>query len=120
MSLASFRDSGELEFGADDAFVLAPVDDTDPAVMRLAHFKCRHGAQRTVDLQFDRAHQAFTLLDDAVDARPVPAPTRGKRGRNPQRATPDPAFSPERLAELWNTTAAAPADAVADDDGGDD
>lgn len=117
MSLASFRDSGELEYGADDAFLLAPVDDTDPNVVRLSHLKCRHGAQRTVDLHFDRPRQAFTLLDDAVDARPAPPPARGKRSRKPQRATPDPAFSPERLAELWKSTPAAPADAVADDGG---
>jgi replicative DNA helicase len=117
LSLASFRDSGELEFGADDAFILAPVDDTDPNVVRLSHLKCRHGAQRTVDLRFDRARQAFTLLDDAVDARPAPPPARGKRSRKPQRATPDPAFSPERLAELWKSTPAAPADALADDGG---
>lgn len=117
MSLASFRDSGELEYGADDAFLLAPVDDTDPSVVRLSHLKCRHGAQRTIDLHFDRARQAFTLLDDAVDARPAPTPARGKRGRKPQHATPDPAFSPARLAELWKSTPAAPADAVADDGG---
>ena len=117
MSLASFRDSGELEYGADDAFLLAPVDDADPNVVRLSHLKCRHGAQRTVDLNFDRARQSFTLLDDAVDARPAPTPARGKRSRKPQRATPDPAFSPERLAALWKSTPAAPGDADADDGG---
>jgi hypothetical protein len=89
--------------------------------VRLSHLKCRHGAQRTVDLRFDRARQAFTLLDDAVDARPAPPPARGKRSRRPQHATPDPAFAPDRLAELWKMTPAAPADAVAaDDDGGDE
>jgi replicative DNA helicase len=117
MSLASFRDSGELEYGADDAFVLAPVDDADPSVVRLSHLKCRHGAQRTIDLHFDRARQAFTLLDDAVDARPAPPPARGKRSRKPKGATPHPEFSPERLAELWRSTTAAPPDA---DDGGDE
>ena len=117
LSLASYRDSGELEFGCDDAFLLAPVDEAEPAVVRLSHLKCRHGAQRTVDLRFDRAHQAFTLLDAAVEARPAPTPARGKRGRKPQHATPDPAFSPERLAELWKSTPAAPADAAADDGG---
>lgn len=121
MSLASFRDSGELEYGADDAFLLAPVDEADKSVVRLSHLKSRHGAEHTVDLHFDRARQAFTLLDDAPDARPDPTPARGKRSRRPQRATPDPAFAPERLAELWKTTPAAPADAVAaDDDGGDE
>jgi replicative DNA helicase len=121
MSLASFRDSGELEYGADDAFLLAPVDDADPSVVRLSHLKCRHGAQRSIDLQFDRARQAFTLLDDAVDAAPPPKRARGKRGSKRQHVAPDPAFAPERLAELWKTTPAAPADAVAvDDDGGDE
>ena len=119
MSLASFRDSGELEYGADNAFLLAPVDENDKSVVQLSHLKSRHGAEHTIDLHFDRARQSFTLLDDAVDARPAPTPARGKRGRKPQRATPDPAFSPERLAELWKSTPAAPADAVTDD-GGDD
>jgi replicative DNA helicase len=117
MSLASFRDSGELEYGADNAFLLAPGDDTDKSVVRLSHLKSRHGAEHTIDLRFDRAHQAFTLLDAAVEARPAPTPARGKRGRKPQRAKPDPAFSPERLAELWKSTPAAPADAVTDDGG---
>jgi replicative DNA helicase len=117
MSLASFRDSGELEYGADDAFLLSPVDDRDPSAVRLSHLKCRHGACRTIDLRFDRARQAFTLLDTPADARPAPASARGKRGRKANHATPHPAFSPERLAELWGATTAAPADAVADDGG---
>jgi len=117
MSLASFRDSGELEYGADDAFLLAPVDENDKSVVRLSHLKSRHGAEHTIDLHFDRARQSFTLLDDAVDARPASSPARGKRGRKPQYATPDPAFSPERLAELWKSPPAAPADAVTDDGG---
>jgi len=116
MGLASFRDSGELEFGADDAFLIAPVDDAEPSVVRLSHLKCRHGATRTIDLNFDRAHQSFTLLNDAVDARPAPA--RGKRRGQPKPAAPDPAFAPERLAELWAATAPAPADAGTD--GGDE
>jgi replicative DNA helicase len=110
MSLASFRDSGELEYGADDAFLLAPADDADPSVVRLSHLKCRHGAQRTIDMTFDRAHQSFTLLDDAVDERP--APSKHKRSRKPQ---PHPEFAPERLAELWAATPAASADAGGDE-----
>jgi replicative DNA helicase len=115
MSLASFRDSGELEYGADDAFLLAPVDDADPNIMRLSHLKCRHGAQRTVDLNFDRARQAFTLLDDAVDTKPAAKPGRGKRGHQPQCATPESAFSDEQLARMWKATPAASAGHVADD-----
>jgi replicative DNA helicase len=117
MSLASFRDSGELEYGADDAHLLAPVDDADPNVVRLSHLKCRHGAQRTVDLHFDRARQAFTLLDDAVDARPAPEPSHRRRGRKPKPATPDPAFAPERLNALWDSTPVAPDDAADADEG---
>ena len=117
MSLASFRDSGELEYGADDAFLLAPVDENDKRVVRLSHLKSRHGAEQTIDLNFDRARQSFTLLDAAVDARPAATPGRGKRDRKAKPVLPDPAFSPERLAELWKSTAAAPADAVADDGG---
>lgn len=117
MSLASFRDSGELEYGADDAFVLAPVDDADPGVMRLSHFKCRHGAQRSIDLAFDRGRQAFTLLDDAVDTRPPPESSSRRRGRKPKGVKPDPAFAPEHLAKLWAATPAAADDAVAVDEG---
>ena len=117
MSLASFRDSGELEYGADDAFLLAPVDENDKRVVRLSHLKSRHGAEQTIDLNFDRARQSFTLLDAAGDARPAATPGRGKRDRKAKPVLPDPAFSPERLAELWKSTAAAPADAVADDGG---
>ena len=115
MSLASFRDSGELEYGADDAFLLAPPDDAGPGVVRLSHLKCRHGAQRSIDLRFDRARQAFTLLDDAVDAAPPPKRARGKRGPKRQHVAPDPAFAPERLAELWKSTPAAPADGMDDE-----
>jgi replicative DNA helicase len=110
MSLASFRDSGELEYGADDAFLLAPADDADPSVVRLSHLKCRHGAQRTIDMTFDRAHQSFTLLDDAVDEQA--APSKHKRSRKPQ---PHAEFAPERLAELWAATPAASADAGGDE-----
>jgi hypothetical protein len=85
--------------------------------VRLSHLKSRHGAEQTIDLNFDRARQSFTLLDAAVDARPAPTVGRGKRDRKPKPVLPDPAFSPERLAELWKSTAAAPADAVADDGG---
>src|SRR5262249_33647672 len=41
LSLASFRESSELEFGADDAFILAPEDDGDGVTLR--HLKSRQG-----------------------------------------------------------------------------
>ena len=97
LSLASFRESSELEFGADDAFILAPVDDEQPEVVRLAHLKSRHSAARTIDLLFDRGRQSFTLLDEV---KPV-SPARGGKRQRRRTVEPDPAFSPERLAELW-------------------
>jgi len=106
LSLASFRESSELEFGADDAFILAPLDDAKPDVVRLAHLKSRHSAARTIDLRFDRARQAFTLIDGSADAAPVAG---GKRRRRTS-VEPDPAFSPERLAELWGAADTAAAD----------
>jgi hypothetical protein len=112
MSLASFRDSGELEYGADDAYVLAPVDDRDPSVVRLSHLKSRHGAQRSIDLRFDRAHQSFTLIGDADEAKPEP-PKKRRRSRAPA-VEPEPAFSAENLAALWGSTPAATDDT--DDD----
>ena len=45
VTLASFRDSSELEFGADDAFILAP-DAKDAELVTLRHLKSRHGEQR--------------------------------------------------------------------------
>jgi len=98
LSLASFRESSELEFGSADAFILAPVDDAKPDVVRLAHLKGRHSAARTIDLRFDRGRQAFTLLDGAVGRAPTGQTTR-RRGRAVE---PGPALSPERLAELWS------------------
>lgn len=121
--LASFRESSELEFGADDAFVLAPVDESSPDVVRLAHLKARHGATRTVDLAFDRPRQSFALLDEPT-AAPEPADDapRRRRGRRspPPPATPFPEFAPDRLAALWGATPAAPPDAPLVDDGGDE
>jgi replicative DNA helicase len=63
LSLASFRESGELEYGADDAFLLYP---TDPAVSlddperptTLAHVKSRDGETQTVELMFHRRTQS--------------------------------------------------------------
>jgi replicative DNA helicase len=68
LSLASFRESSELEFGADDAFMLSPAKDRNPEMLRLAHLKSRNGALRSVDLIFDRPRQAFALLEEEAGA----------------------------------------------------
>jgi replicative DNA helicase len=75
LNLASFRETSELEYGADDAFILAPADDgeeQDGPTRRvvLRHLKSRHGETRDIPLVFDGAHQRFTPID--------PDPPRGR------------------------------------------
>lgn len=95
LNLASFRESSELEFGADDAFILAPDGKHDDQVL-LRHLKARHTQANDLVLRFDRPHQSFT----PVTAGEVWTPEKGRL----QTA----------LASLWNRTDAA------DDDQGDD
>ena len=70
LNLASFRESSELEFGADDAFILAP-DAKDGELVTLRHLKSRHGEQRDIPLTFDKARQSFTPFD-STNATPKP------------------------------------------------
>jgi replicative DNA helicase len=63
LNLASFRESGELEFGADDAFVLA-MDEGEPGSRVLRHLKSRHGEPKDVRLTFRGEVQAFTAAED--------------------------------------------------------
>ena len=94
LSLASFRESSELEFGADDAFILAP--DREPGAVTLRHFKSRDGEARDLALTFDGARQRFTPAETADSAAPKPDAGRLRSA----------------LAALWNRTPAA-----ADDEG---
>lgn len=59
LSLASFE-SSELEFGADDAYILCSGEgDAEGQTVRLKHLKSRHGECRDVLLTFDRPRQHF-------------------------------------------------------------
>lgn len=62
LNLASFRESSELEFGADDAFILTPAPKTDDVVI-LRHLKARHTEAKDLELRFDRRLQRFTPLE---------------------------------------------------------
>lgn len=77
LSLASFRETSELEYGADDAFILAPEQGEGDAPSRvvLKHLKSRHGETRDIALHFDGARQRFT------PAAPVEPPGRTDRGK---------------------------------------
>jgi replicative DNA helicase len=65
LNLASFRESSELEFGADDAYILMPEPKTAD-VMILRHLKSRHGETRDIRLSFDKPHQRFTPIESTA------------------------------------------------------
>jgi replicative DNA helicase len=64
LSLASFRDSSEIEFGVDDAYILATGKEAGERT--LMHLKSRNGECRDIALEFDGAVQRFsgTCVDD--------------------------------------------------------
>ena len=96
LSLASFRESSELEFGADDAFLLLPGAECRELVT-LQHGKSRNGGAKDIALTFDGRHQSFT----AGGSGPAVKQTAGKLQ--------------EALADLWAST--RPADDDQDDEG---
>lgn len=69
LNLASFRESSELEFGADDAYLLVPDQsgDGDDRVL-LKHLKARHDEMRDIPLEFNRPLQRFTAADEPLTA----------------------------------------------------
>lgn len=72
LSLASFRESSELEYGADDAFMLVPSRDAEnDAVVdvTLRHLKSRYGKPTDCRMTFDRSIQRFDVEDAEGDHR---------------------------------------------------
>ena len=96
LSLASFRESSELEFGADDAFILTP-DAKDADLVTLRHLKARHTEPRDLSMRFDRACQSFTQASSGQDWKP-----NGKLQ--------------SALASLWRRTEPAGGDEEGDDE----
>src|SRR5579871_1336926 len=70
LNLASFRESSELEYGADDAFILTTDGDDQGDAVTLRHLKSRHGECRDLDLTFHRKHQRFEPAGSATGPRP--------------------------------------------------
>lgn len=67
LNLASFRESSELEYGADDAFILhLDENDTERQSVKLKHLKSRHGECRDMLLNFDRPRQCFMPKDTST------------------------------------------------------
>lgn len=71
LGMGSFRESSEVEYGADDAYVMIDEGDVDKAtgcrtvVMR--HVKSRNHRQQDIRLEFNGSIQRFTLLPDQDD-----------------------------------------------------
>ena len=102
LSLASFRETSELEYGADDAFILAPADDSKDdgapsSRVVLKHLKSRHGETKDIPLTFYRKHQRFT---PAAANEP---PKRAEKGK-----------LQARLRALWDKAAPAQDDGEVD------
>lgn len=64
LTMAAFRDSSEIEFGLDDAYIL--TTGKEPSERVLKHLKSRNGECRDIALEFDGAVQRFsgTFVDD--------------------------------------------------------
>jgi replicative DNA helicase len=89
LGLASFRESSELEFGCDDAYILHSERGLEGATHNLKHLKSRNGECRDIALRFDGARQRFTSVDsEASEAEQTPSLLR------------------ETLAGLWAKTPA--------------
>jgi replicative DNA helicase len=99
LNLASFRESSELEYGADDAFILVPDGDDQGDAVILRHLKSRHGEAKDIDLTFHRRHQRFT-------------PIGGDKGPRP-----DAGKVKSALAALWARTSPAADDAEGSEEG---
>ncbi len=93
LSLASFRESSELEFGADDAFILVPNEDRETITLR--HLKARHTEAKDLVLRFDGRHQRFTEAEGGATGKAKKAPGKLQSA----------------LRAAWNKTAPADDDA---------
>jgi replicative DNA helicase len=80
LSLASLRETSEVEYGADDAFILTPCDDNKSegeasSRVVLKHLKSRHGETRDIALAIDLNRQRFT------PAPPAEPPKQTEKGK---------------------------------------
>lgn len=101
LNLASFRESSELEFGADDAFILVPSEDGGDygtLTVSVKHLKARHTQPKDLVLDFDRRTQRFS---EAEDPRTWNPDGPGKRSKGKLQSA---------LAALWDRTLPAEAD----------
>ncbi len=121
LSLASFRESSELEYGADDAYIIAPEEEDDCETIIAKHLKARHREQHDIKLTFDRPRQSFSVA--AIGSEWSPNGTernalekegrsRGKRSQALKSTKPSILAG---LQRLWNETAPATRDEGGDE-----
>ena len=59
--MSAFRDSSEIEFGTDDAYLLSHDSGDD---MTLHHLKSRYGQLQNFDVQFDKPLATFSNVNE--------------------------------------------------------
>lgn len=69
LNLASFRESSELEYGADDAFLLIRENAEDAGAVTLKHAKSRYGEPRDIALRFAGSVQRFDPADEPGEGK---------------------------------------------------
>jgi replicative DNA helicase len=99
LGLASFRESSELEFGCDSAYMLTRGKSPSEALLRC--LKNRHGEPTDVRLTFDGALQRFESLDLGGTGSPYPEFDDFGAGSNGGGVVSS------AVAALWNSTPTA-------------
>lgn len=88
LSMASLKESGEIEFNADNVYLMrdqGPVHDGSQTVRRvwLDHAKNRHGERQSIDLVFDMPAMAFRSPAAAVKPHRDLQPFSGEYASTP-------------------------------------
>jgi replicative DNA helicase len=103
LNLASYRESSELEFGADDAYMLTrQAEEAGPSIVTLRHLKSRNGEMRDIPLRFHGATQTFTPLE-ADEVPPPKSGSKRRRARGEKPAANGDRFREDLLA-AWDAT----------------
>ena len=97
IGMGSFRESSEIEYGCDDAFVMVEEERTvvsvegpfPPRILHLKHVKSRNNQRHDLRLEFDGSVQQFRLLPSPSEA-PVAefSPVRPSSFRSPRTIDP--------------------------------
>jgi replicative DNA helicase len=70
LGLGSFRESSEIEYGCDDAFMLGSDDKNDETSLVLNHLKTRFGKRQDIPLRFRGDVMTFSVRDAAPEDTP--------------------------------------------------